>query len=111
MVLRIIVTFILLMPMASCITPIEQRDLPKCSGHDRRPLNSDLWNWSKDDPKVIPAPTSENTTEDLKNRENTRIDNDLFDRSNKMAFSSEQSFIQKTRWNIAASHMKCGPET
>lgn len=38
-----------LLVLSGCAS-IQSRDLPKCSGNDRRPMNADLWNWDSTTP-------------------------------------------------------------
>jgi len=40
---------LILLTLSACAT-VETKGLPKCSGHDRRPLNADLWNWKEAKP-------------------------------------------------------------
>lgn len=39
----------LILALTACAS-FGDRDLPRCSGHDRRPLNSDLWGWETSSP-------------------------------------------------------------
>jgi len=44
-----IISVLLCLALGGCAT-IETRGLAKCSGKDRRPLNSDLWQWYEQQP-------------------------------------------------------------
>lgn len=74
----------------SACTTIEERDLPKCSGSERRPLNADLWNSS--------APPAEEVGAVVKS----------YYPDEKNVSGGAEAIEDATRWNVAASEKPCG---
>lgn len=76
--------------LAGCAS-IENRGLPKCSGNDRRPLNSDLW-ASGDGAPAAPATVMQFGPITM-----PRPDSAL----------GAVSGVNEPEWNIAASEQAC----
>ena len=51
-VVRVLTLSATLSVALSACASIETKDLPKCSGQDRRPLNGDLWQWNETQPSA-----------------------------------------------------------
>lgn len=84
----------------SACASIETRDLPKCSGHDRRPLNADLWTWEHSQPR---APSDTHRSDPSMGFAPTEKPQPAaLDRINNLAS------VDEPRWDMAASEASCG---
>lgn len=85
----------MILALSACAT-IETKGLPKCSGHDRRPLNADLWAWQEtapEDPPAESAPALKYSAEPGEVQS--------------AALVAIETATSKPRWNIAASEKPC----
>lgn len=84
----------------SACASIETRGLPKCSGHDRRPLNADLWAWEQSQPRARSDSRQQGRPLGYAPTANPRPD--ALDAITNLAS------VDRPRWNIAASDASCG---
>jgi len=91
-----IISVSLCLALGACAS-IETRGLAKCSGKDRRPLNSDLWQWYEQQP----ASGSQEAIQPLQFVQTNF--------SSPAATAIDQAISQdrKSRWNIEKSLEKC----
>lgn len=84
----------------SACASIETRSVPKCSGHDRRPLNADLWAWQDTQPS-----TREDADQPDLAMRYTPMRKQAPDALHGI---NELASVDQPRWDIAASEASCG---
>lgn len=84
-------------------------DLPTCSGHDRRPLNADLWDWQGEGSErtgIVRAPNMSTSSAPVSRAPDA--DGAMVGSSTTpIAYAAAQTVNKQSWWNILASEKPC----